>query len=118
MRSRHSRSEKLLNFRVLPGETKFKLHYGDLTDSHSTNLVYIISVARPTEVYLYNFGTQVSFELVEYTVDTLGTLRLLDAIRTRGLEKVVHSEAPSCTARSSEWRRRSRRRCRCTCARL
>ena len=51
--------------------------------------MYIISVARPTEVYLYNFGTQVSFELVEYTVDTLGTLRLLDAIRTCGFEKVV-----------------------------
>ncbi|KAH9941651.1 GDP-mannose 4,6-dehydratase [Epithele typhae] len=71
--------------------TKFKLHYGDLTDS--TNLVYIIANVRPTEVY--NLGAQshvkVSFDLSEYTgdVDALGTLRLLDAIRTCGLEKVV-----------------------------
>ncbi|KAI0313579.1 hypothetical protein OF83DRAFT_1140670 [Amylostereum chailletii] len=52
---------------------KFKLHYGDMSDS--TNLVYIIA--------------QVSFEMSEYTgdVDGLGTLRLLDAVRTCGLEK-------------------------------
>ncbi|KAI0767239.1 GDP-mannose 4,6-dehydratase [Fomes fomentarius] len=70
---------------------RFKLHYGDLTDS--TNLVYIIATVRPTEVY--NLGAQshvkVSFEMAEYTgdVDALGTLRLLDAIRTCGFEKVV-----------------------------
>ena len=70
---------------------KFKLHYGDLSDS--TNLVYIIAQVQPTEVY--NLGAQshvkVSFEMAEYTgdVDGLGTLRLLDAIRTCGLEKVV-----------------------------
>ena len=80
------------DLRVSPGDNaKFKLHYGDLTDS--TNLVYIISSVRPTEVY--NLGAQshvkVSFEMAEYTgdVDALGTLRLLDAIRTCGLEKVV-----------------------------
>ncbi|KAF8607430.1 GDP-mannose 4,6-dehydratase [Ceratobasidium sp. AG-I] len=70
---------------------KFKLHYGDLSDS--TNLVYIIAQVRPTEVY--NLGAQshvkVSFEMAEYTgdVDGLGTLRLLDAIRTCGLEKHI-----------------------------
>jgi len=70
---------------------KFKLHYGDLSDS--TNLVYILAQVRPTEVY--NLGAQshvkVSFEMSEYTgdVDGLGTLRLLDAIRTVGLEKYV-----------------------------
>jgi len=48
---------------------------------------------QPTEVY--NLGAQshvkVSFEMAEYTgdVDGLGTLRLLDAIRTCGLEKYV-----------------------------
>ncbi|XP_052817374.1 GDP-mannose 4,6 dehydratase-like [Mya arenaria] len=68
-----------------------KLHYGDLTDS--TCLVKIISQVRPTE--LYNLGAQshvkVSFELAEYTanVDALGTLRLLDAIRTCGLTDQV-----------------------------
>jgi len=71
--------------------SKFKLHYGDLSDS--TNLVYIIAQVQPTEVY--NLGAQshvkVSFEMAEYTgdVDGLGTLRLLDAIRTCGLEKHI-----------------------------
>lgn len=70
---------------------RFKLHYGDLSDS--TNLVYIIAAVQPTEVY--NLGAQshvkVSFEMAEYTgdVDGLGTLRLLDAIRTCGLHKHV-----------------------------
>ena len=38
-----------------------------------------------------HFPPQCSFELSEYTanVDGLGTLRLLDAIRTCGLEKTV-----------------------------
>lgn len=65
------------------------LHYGDLTDS--SNLCHIISKVRPDEVY--NLGAQshvkVSFDLAEYTaeVDAIGTLRLLNAIRTCGLEK-------------------------------
>ncbi|KAG5644005.1 hypothetical protein DXG03_009220 [Asterophora parasitica] len=77
---------------LLPtGPGKFKLHYGDLSDS--TNLVYIIAQVQPTEIY--NLGAQshvkVSFEMAEYTgdVDGLGTLRLLDAVRTCGLEKHV-----------------------------
>ncbi|KAL5466680.1 hypothetical protein EMCRGX_G030824 [Ephydatia muelleri] len=65
------------------------LHYGDLTDSSS--LVKLISEIRPSE--LYNLGAQsnLSFDLSEYTanVDGLGTLRLLDAIRTCGLEKHI-----------------------------
>lgn len=67
------------------------LHYGDLTDSSC--LVKIIAEVRPTEIY--NLGAQshvkVSFDLAEYTanVDALGTLRILDAIRTCGLEKSV-----------------------------
>ncbi|KAL1915388.1 uncharacterized protein VTP21DRAFT_6846 [Calcarisporiella thermophila] len=70
---------------------KLVLHYGDLTDS--TVLVHIISKVQPTEVY--NLGAQshvkVSFDMSEYTgdVDGLGTLRLLDAIRTCGLTKYV-----------------------------
>jgi GDPmannose 4,6-dehydratase len=80
------------NSRSFPlGPSKFKLHYGDLSDS--TNLVYVIANVQPTEVY--NLGAQshvkVSFEMAEYTgdVDGLGTLRLLDAIRTCGLQKHV-----------------------------
>ena len=68
---------------------RFKLHYGDLTDS--SNLTRIISETQPDEVY--NLGAQshvaVSFESPEYTadVDGMGTLRLLEAIRFLGLEK-------------------------------
>ena len=68
---------------------RFKLHYGDLTDS--SNLIRIMQEVEPDEVY--NLGAQshvaVSFEAPEYTadVDALGTLRLLEAIRFLGLEK-------------------------------
>lgn len=67
---------------------RFKLHYGDLTDS--SNLTRIISEVQPDEVY--NLGAQshvaVSFEAPEYTadVDAMGTLRLLEAIRFLKLE--------------------------------
>lgn len=70
---------------------KMLLHYGDMTDSSC--LVKLINTVRPTEIY--NLAAQshvkISFELSEYTaeVDALGTLRLLDAIRTCGLEKSV-----------------------------
>ena len=68
---------------------RFKLHYGDLTDS--SNLTRILKEVEPDEVY--NLGAQshvaVSFESPEYTadVDAIGTLRLLEAIRFLGLEK-------------------------------
>ena len=70
-------------------ESKFKLHYGDLTDS--TNLIRLIQEIQPDEVY--NLAAQshvkVSFDCPEYTAnaDGLGTLRLLEAIRILGLEK-------------------------------
>jgi GDPmannose 4,6-dehydratase len=68
---------------------RFKLHYGDLSDS--SNLIRIMQEVKPDEVY--NLGAQshvaVSFEAPEYTadVDALGALRLLEAIRFLGLEK-------------------------------
>lgn len=67
----------------------FILHYGDLTDS--TNLIRILKLVQPDEVY--NLAAQshvaVSFESPEYTADTdgLGTLRILEGIRLLGLEK-------------------------------
>jgi GDPmannose 4,6-dehydratase len=67
---------------------RFKLHYGDLTDS--SNLTRILSEVQPDEVY--NLGAQshvaVSFEAPEYTadVDAMGALRLLEAIRFLKLE--------------------------------
>ncbi|TDQ09953.1 GDP-mannose 4,6-dehydratase [Pedobacter metabolipauper] len=68
---------------------KFKLHYGDLSDS--TNLIRIIQEVQPDEIY--NLGAmshvKVSFDTPEYTAnaDGIGTLRLLEAMRILGLEK-------------------------------
>jgi GDPmannose 4,6-dehydratase len=62
------------------------LHYGDLTDSSS--LRRILTISDPQEVY--NLGAQshvrVSFDQPEYTADvvSVGTLRLLEAIRDTG----------------------------------
>jgi len=59
------------------------LHYGDLTDS--TSLRSILEKTQPGE--LYNLGAQshvrVSFDMPEYTADTvaMGALRLLEAVR-------------------------------------
>lgn len=70
-------------------ETRFFLHYGDLTDS--TNLIRLVQETQPDEIY--NLAAQshvaVSFETPEYTgnADALGTLRLLEAMRILGLEK-------------------------------
>ena len=70
-------------------DQKFKLHYGDLTDS--TNLIRIIQEVQPDEIY--NLGAmshvKVSFDSPEYVanVDAVGTLRLLEAIRILKLTK-------------------------------
>jgi len=64
------------------------LHYGDMTDS--SNIASLISSIKPNEIY--NLAAQshvkVSFETSEYTsnVDALGTLRLLNAVRSANLE--------------------------------
>ena len=68
---------------------RFKLHYGDLTDS--LNITKIIQICQPDEIY--NLGAmshvKVSFDVPEYVgqVDALGTLRILEAVRLLGLEK-------------------------------
>ncbi|KQL45579.1 GDP-mannose 4,6-dehydratase [Brevibacillus choshinensis] len=68
-------------------DSRFFLHYGDLTDS--TNLIRIIQEVQPDEIY--NLAAQshvkVSFETPEYTAnaDGIGTLRLLEAIRILGM---------------------------------
>jgi len=68
-------------------DVKFKLHYGDLTDS--TNLIRIIQEVQPDEIY--NLAAQshvkVSFDTPEYTAnaDGIGALRILEAVRLLGL---------------------------------
>ena len=68
--------------------TRFFLHYGDLTDA--TNLIRIIQEVQPNEIYnlAAQSHVQVSFETPEYTAnaDALGTLRLLEGIRILGLK--------------------------------
>ncbi len=72
-------------------KTKFKMLYGDLTDSLS--ILKIINLIKPQEIY--NLGAQshvqVSFEVPEYTanVDALGALRILDAIKSLKMEKKI-----------------------------
>jgi GDPmannose 4,6-dehydratase len=67
---------------------RLHLHYGDLSDA--SNLCNILNQVQPDEVY--NLGAQshvkVSFEMPEYTadVDGVGTMRMLEAIRTCRLE--------------------------------
>lgn len=68
------------------GANPIQLHYGDLSDS--SRLFTIVESIRPDEVY--NLAAQshvrVSFDEPEHTGDTtgLGTIRLLEAIRTVG----------------------------------
>lgn len=71
---------------LLPNKN-FNLHYGDLNDSN--NLIRIIDEIKPDEVY--NLGAQshvkISFDSAEYTadIDALGTLRLLESIKSLNL---------------------------------
>jgi len=68
---------------------RFLLHHGDMTDS--TSILRVMERVRPDEIY--NLAAQshvaVSFQEPEYTANSagLGTLRLLEAIRTLGLAK-------------------------------
>jgi GDPmannose 4,6-dehydratase len=86
-------TQRIDQFYQDPHETdqNFVLHYGDLTDS--TNLLKIIKLVEPDEIY--NLAAMshvsVSFDLPEYTanVNALGTLRILEAICVLNLEKKV-----------------------------
>jgi GDPmannose 4,6-dehydratase len=64
------------------------LHYGDLTDSGS--LTGLVNEIKPDEIYNLAAQSQVriSFENPEYTseVDAIGPLKLLEAIRSAGLQ--------------------------------
>ncbi len=73
------------------------LHYGDLNDSSSLNL--LLKKLRPDEIY--NLGAQshvkVSFDVPEYTgeVTGLGAVRLLESIRELGLNDTRVYQASS-----------------------
>jgi GDPmannose 4,6-dehydratase len=86
-----ARIEHLLAQRQGSGAPSFFLHEGDVTDSSCISR--IVGATMPYEIY--NLAAQshvgVSFEEPEYTtdVDALGPLRILEAIRIHGLEKVT-----------------------------
>lgn len=69
----------------------FFLHHGDMTDA--TSLIRLLQRIQPDEIY--NLAAQshvaVSFEIPEYTTNTvaLGPLRLLESVRTLGMEDSV-----------------------------
>ncbi len=77
--------------------SRFFLHYGDLTDS--SNINRLVEKVQPDEIY--NLGAQshvqVSFEVPEYTaeVDGIGTLRFLDAIKDTGLQTRFYQASTS-----------------------
>lgn len=79
-----------------PG-TRLFLTFGDLNDSSSLNT--ILGQIRPDEIY--NLGAQshvrVSFEVPEYTgeVTGVGTVRLLEAIRSAGLKPKFYQASSS-----------------------
>jgi GDPmannose 4,6-dehydratase len=76
---------------------KLILHHGDLNDS--SNLTNLVSSILPDEIY--HLGAQshvgVSFEVPEYTGDVvgLGTLRLLNAIKSSGKQIKFYNAATS-----------------------
>ena len=90
-RSSTNNTERIdhLNFEINNKKNRLILHNGDLTDS--SNIIRLVAETRPDEIY--NLAAQshvmVSFETPEYTAnaDSIGTLRILEAIRTLKLEK-------------------------------
>ena len=81
------RSSNINTHRIEHIFDKLNLRYGDLTDS--SNIINILKEIKNYEILeVYNLAAmshvKVSFEMPEYTgnVDGLGTLRLLEAIRT------------------------------------
>ena len=78
-------------------DTRLRLVFGDLNDSSSLNT--ILRQTEPDEIY--NLGAQsdvrASFDLPEYTGETagLGTVRLLEAIRSVGIKPKFYQASSS-----------------------
>jgi GDPmannose 4,6-dehydratase len=70
-------------------KTNFFLHYGDVTDA--ANMVQLIKKIMPHEIYNLSAQSHVktSFEMPNYTsnVNAMGTLNILEAIKTLNLTK-------------------------------
>lgn len=88
------RSSNVMTSRIEHIFDNLTLRYGDLTDS--SNILNVLTEIKNTypdieRLEVYNLGAmshvKISFEMPEYTcdVDAMGTLRLLEAIRTCGI---------------------------------
>ena len=78
-------------YKDINAKSNFVLFYGDLTDSSS--ILNLIKKTKPDEIYnlAAQSHVQVSFEVPEYSaeVNSLGALRILEAIKNLNLEKKV-----------------------------
>ena len=78
-------------YKDINSKSNFILFYGDLTDSSS--ILNVIKKTKPNEIYnlAAQSHVQVSFEVPEYSaeVNSLGTLRILEAIKNLNLIKKV-----------------------------
>lgn len=91
--------DRLAQIAAGPHEPKSRvsLHYGDLQDGSS--ITRIIETVRPTEIY--HLGAQshvkISFDIPEYTgeITGLGTLRLLEAVRSTGIKSRFYQASSS-----------------------
>ena len=95
---RHSSSNNTHNIQHLTSDTNLHLVLGDITDTNSiNNIVTNIRNKHPfmQKFEVYNLVAQsyvkLSFTMPEYTTDvnSLGTLRLLEAIRNCGIEHIT-----------------------------
>lgn len=88
------RSSNIMTSRIDHIFDKLTLRYGDLTDS--SNILNVLTNIKNTypdieRLEVYNLGAmshvKISFEMPEYTcdVDAMGTVRLLETIRTCGI---------------------------------
>lgn len=86
---RRSSVERRERIDSIASNSRFHLHYGDLSDAIC--LVRLIGLIKPDEIY--NLAAQshvgVSFDVPEYTADivAIGVLRVLEAVRICGLDK-------------------------------
>ena len=86
---RRASSPNTMRIDHLIAQNAIRLHGGDMADSSS--IVRIIGESQPDEIYnlAAQSHVQVSFEAPEYAgdVDALGVLRVLEAVRTLGMER-------------------------------
>jgi GDPmannose 4,6-dehydratase len=78
-------------------DNNFHFHYGDVTDVNSINK--IVSDIKPDEIYNLSAMShvKVSFDIPHYTaeVDALGTLNILEAIRTHSKHTKLYQASTS-----------------------